>query len=395
MQRNFTLSFLGLAITFSLSLNAQQTVVLPARSTGGPAVITNYATTGPGLPTSSLFESRLAQPVGVPTVSAPGGSRPAPLYIPGEAASLPANRPLLDEGLDAGFTTPRGYQDGFAPRGYQNGFAPRGYQDGFNPRAYRDSFTSRSLGFGAPGELGAIPDRQRVCRNGSSAPGSFDGPHYTFPGLVTRFAGNWVGSEYLYNVSPNIGVVVDVVAPDKFPMLIDRERIHDVVSNTFACGNINTEAVHFADFSALPFFHILIFIQNAEEGSVAFVAGRLFENVRLARLDYPLPGTMQAITWEQQDLLVDSINRIEGQIITSAQNIAQSFVDRLDYFMRQKLEQEEMLRLRCTNFDMRTPSAGATGVVPVQPRPAGAAVGPAGRLGGAPKALSAGSSLTK
>ena len=46
-----------------------------------------------------------------------------------------------------------------------------------------------------------------------------------------------------------------------------------------------------------PFSHILIFLDEADSRNVAYVSGRLFEGVKLDRVDFNPIGTWQAITW--------------------------------------------------------------------------------------------------
>jgi len=298
MQRKIhTISF-ALVVGVCLSLSAQ--TPLPQSTSQGSSITTTYATSGPGLPVSTLFEGRLAQPAGVPIGGIP---------VAAQAGTLPYSPP------GAGPYTP----------------------------APRDS--ERPLPI-SRGRLEPIPV-QSGMGDISFHP---ETPSYTFPGLVTQFAGKWIGSDYLYNLPPDIGIAIDVVTPDNFPLRIDQLRIKDAAADVFSRGNITPISQAVGDMPPLPFLHFLIFVQSAEESVVAFVEARYFEGVKLFRLDYSLPGTVQAITWEKQDLIVDAPNRIEEQILVSAEGLAREFVSRVHYFERQRYEEEEMLRLRCGGF---------------------------------------------
>jgi hypothetical protein len=302
MQRTIHIALMALTTSTFLSLQAQ--VPLPQSAIQGSSVMTNYATTGPGLPASSLFESRMAQPAGVPA-----------------SVSVTSSAGMMTPGVGRG--------------GAVVSTVPRG-------------------------PLEPIP----VAPLAGDIPFHPESPSYTFPGLVTRFSGAWVGSDYLYNLPPDIGVAVDIIMPDNFPLRIDARRIKDAVADIFSRGNITPVSQAVGDHPPLPFLHILIFAQAAEESTVAFVEARYFEGVKLFRLDYVLPGTVQAITWEKQDLLVDAPNRIAEQIFASAEGLARDFVSRVHFFQRQRLEQEELLRLRCGSF---SPLSGGR-ALPPKPR---------------------------
>jgi len=328
MSRNLYLSLLGLATALTLSLDAQTMVPFSTTSTAqGSNIITNYNDySGPGLPVSSLFESRLSSPAGVPDGNTAGS-------LAGGASFGRGNPPL-----------PRGNAYDAPPGSY----APPG---------------ASPFGGAPPGAGRLVPIPNRVP--GGNLPQHAEEPSYTFPGLVARFGGRWVGSDYLYDVPHDIGVVVEVVAPSNFHTKIDTAAIRDSISQAFSEKGINPVAIVVGDMPPLPFFHVLIFVNVIEERSVAFICGRYFEGVKLLRLNFSLPGTVQAITWEKQNMIISSDNQFQDQVVKTSVNTGRLFADRVAYFAQHKLEQEDEMRLRCGNY---FPSARAGGAPPA-PRP--------------------------
>jgi hypothetical protein len=173
-------------------------------------------------------------------------------------------------------------------------------------------------------------------------------PTYLYPGLVRQYLGQWVGSDYLFNMSANIGVVVEIVAPSDIPnTTFNTDEIKQNVSEIFANGGINPYAEAFLEQPPLPFFHIIILVAQVEESYVFSISGRFFEAAKIPRLNFKKPGKAQVITWEKQELVTTSQSRFSEQLILSAREIADFFIQRINYFNRQRLEQDAMLKMRC------------------------------------------------
>lgn len=172
-------------------------------------------------------------------------------------------------------------------------------------------------------------------------------PTYLFPGLVRNYMNQWVGNDYLYNAPPGIGVVVEIIQPSDSSQLINTDVIKNNISEIFLASGITPVSESFNDLAPLPFFHLVIFLTPVDDNYVFSIAGRLFETVTLPRLNFKLPGTFQAITWERQEMIITSKNRLEEQALYTAREIADLFTSRLRYYRQQIIEQEEQLKLRC------------------------------------------------
>ncbi|MGZ3634038.1 MAG: hypothetical protein ACXWM7_07130 [Parachlamydiaceae bacterium] len=291
--------------------------------------------TGPGLPISPL-ESRLYGPLGQP-------------FTPGASTSSSVNAST------ANYANPSGnsYGTGAYTRGNK---AYGALNSGGAPSAtYGSSFDAPPSDAYpmAPPSLpprGFVPRSQPlepIFRRTNDGVGVPSQPSFLSPGLVRYCIDKWVGSDYLYEMSPNIGVVVEVVNPLDFSFSVDSNLLKSYVENIFNASEIFPVAESVGDQAPLPFFHVLIFVVPAGESFVFSLSARLFEPVRLFRLDYRLPGTVQAITWEKQGLIVAPEGQLINQMIASVKEVAEIFTERVRYFRRLKLEQDDALRLRC------------------------------------------------
>lgn len=223
-------------------------------------------------------------------------------------------------------------------------FAPMGTQPS-NIGQYSNQYPTNQKNVGPP--LGKPQIRQRENRpvrrprvtNMQEA--SFaQVPVYTYPGLVARVGNRWVGSDYLYNLHRNIGIKVEVVKQAGKEISIDEEGLSQLVAEIFQQAGIVPESQASSNTPPLPFFHILIFALPADNTSIAFVSGRLFEDALLSRYGLEPIGTWQAISWEKQDLVVTSQLQFEDQLIKSVAGIATTFVNRVEVYAKLKEESE-------------------------------------------------------
>lgn len=345
-------------------LHAQSALPYSTSTVQGSTIITNFIdpnagpNVGPGLSVSPL-DSRLNAPLGTPftpnQVSAPApvsatyGNAGAPpvgalrgralinqrLGIGTPADSLPDVASGVPVTYPAGYTNPAAY-----PAGYTNPAYPAG---SVNPAAY-PAYDANGLPIPARAPESLIPVT-------GAGPEPFVGypadPTYLFPGLVRMYLGQWVGSDYLYNMYPNIGVVVEVVSPSDLPYLVDSDQVKQSVGDVFASGGIIPFAESLLDSPPLPFFHVIVLITPVNDAYAFSISARFFEGVKVDRLNFRIPGTVQAITWEKQELVTTSQARLSEQVLLSARELADTFIQRINYFKRQKLEQDEQLKMKC------------------------------------------------
>ncbi|MBA3238930.1 MAG: hypothetical protein H0T62_11375 [Parachlamydiaceae bacterium] len=188
--------------------------------------------------------------------------------------------------------------------------------------------------------LAPIPPQVR-----SISHGHFGEPAYLFPGLVRLTGDNWVGSDYLYNLAPTIGVAVELIVPPEISSVIFKNRIRTELEGVFSSYGITPYSEAIGEMPPLPFFHLIAFVAPVQGKYVLNITGRLFEEVKVPRLNYQLPGTWQAITWEKQELLISAGSQLVERLSSAASEIALMFVRRVSHYNRQQLEQRDALRV--------------------------------------------------
>lgn len=339
-------------LLFQIPLNAASLApYTPAYSTStvqGTNIITNYydpyATTapGPGLVPSPL-DSRLNGPLQSwsqpsapaytpainPSAYTAGYLGNASAYATGAyAVPQPAAAPIPNATYAA---QPPAFDINGQPIPPATGFAPTFVPSTVPGTTYRPNAPLNPI-FGENGFPGGVPAL----------------PTYFYPGLVRYSAVHqWVGSDYLYELPQNISVIVEIVVPPEFPFQIDTDAIRGNIESLFSASGIIPTSLSIGDLAPLPFFHLIIYALPLKDSFVFSMSGRLFEQVKLDRLDYRLPGTWQAITWEKQELVMTPQSQFAVQLNETAKNIVDAFTDRVLYFRHQKSEQDDVLRLNC------------------------------------------------
>jgi hypothetical protein len=101
--------------------------------------------------------------------------------------------------------------------------------------------------------------------------------------------------------------------------------------STVSTPQINLSKSMF-DQPSLPFFHILVMPYPLENRYVACCSGRLFEAVKLDRIDFKTQGVIQAITWEKQTLVSASKEEFEDVVDGAVDHITRTFVERLLFY---------------------------------------------------------------
>ncbi|MBA3238929.1 MAG: hypothetical protein H0T62_11370 [Parachlamydiaceae bacterium] len=279
----------------------------------GSRTVTNYYdpnagfSAPPGLPTSPL-DSRLNSPLGMPWQNTPPRGMPwqnttpvVPIY------SGPQS--IYSSSLQPTFTGAPGYSP---------------------PAITAPIVPAYSLPMSVKG--GLIAERPRPV-------GHFEEPTYLFPGLVRFSIDRWVGSDYLYDLPSNIGVVVELVVPQELAGVFSTDRIRDEVNTIFSNIGITPLSEAIGEQPPLPFFHLVAFIVPVEGSYVLSLSGRLFENVTLPRINFQLSGTWQAITWEKQAIIVSSKNQLSDQLYGTAKEIAVLFAGKVLHFRDRRFAQ--------------------------------------------------------
>lgn len=153
---------------------------------------------------------------------------------------------------------------------------------------------------------------------------------YTAPGIATLQGGQWVGSENLNNLTKDIGVVAEIIAPSTLSVPLTEEALRQKVVSLLQEARLNPHpAESMTKENPLPFLHLLIMVNPIERGFAAYCAGRLFEEVQIKRVFLKPNIVWQAITWEKQELILSPADQLQDSLNRTIQYIIKDFTDRL------------------------------------------------------------------
>lgn len=151
---------------------------------------------------------------------------------------------------------------------------------------------------------------------------------FGMPGVVGLIYGKWEGTDYLGYLSNNIGVSAEIIHSETEHPMPSTGAIEGLIANIFAKENINPHADALQG-PPLPFLQMLILVyQTDKDKYVIFCNGRLFEQIQVMRRDFIPSGFWQAITWENQDIMIANGQELEAKIRELAETIATNFVKR-------------------------------------------------------------------
>lgn len=184
----------------------------------------------------------------------------------------------------------------------------------------------------APAQKNAPFQKIQIPKNPlSQKPGLTDevpteGSIYTSPGIVTRQGSDWVGSENLYNISPQLGVEVEIIKPPSFPIPLSEDQIKEHVITILQDAGLSPRHSVLSRVDVLPFLHVLMMIQPIDRGFAIYCAVRLFEEVQNKRVFFKPGITWQGILWEKQELVISPPDQIQDQVNKTLDGILSSFV---------------------------------------------------------------------
>ncbi|KAF3362383.1 hypothetical protein PHSC3_001050 [Chlamydiales bacterium STE3] len=159
------------------------------------------------------------------------------------------------------------------------------------------------------------------------------GPLYAYPGVVRVKDGHWVGYDYLYNIGSNIPVEVTIVKPNDASVPATEVAIKNKIINAFQAANIDTTLNVHGGKPPAALFNMAVLVYPVNDGFIALLEGRLLEAVSVKRVTPAASeGVLQAITWEQKNLIVASGENFIPLMTQTVENITRSFVERYQFF---------------------------------------------------------------
>lgn len=156
--------------------------------------------------------------------------------------------------------------------------------------------------------------------------------YYPNPGIVVNREGKWVGSDHLFNLSNEMDVVAEVVAPEGHDLPVTEEELRQYALSTLNRANLaitpseGTGGLHY------PFFHLLVMITPTKSGYAVYCEGRVFEKVKLDRVNLRNQGIMQGITWESQNLIFTGKEEFREELFAGVNEILSTFAERFQFY---------------------------------------------------------------
>jgi hypothetical protein len=157
-------------------------------------------------------------------------------------------------------------------------------------------------------------------------------PDSYLPGLATINEKKWMVSDYLYNLSSNIGIKVDVLKPEKKYIPLSSDMLQKRVAGVFEEAKINTNALLVNCQPPLPMFYVLVMVYPCEKRCVGFVTAQLYEIAKPERVDLELNGVWQTVTWERQALVASAWDDFAEEVAKALEEIASAFTSKYTYY---------------------------------------------------------------
>ncbi len=190
-----------------------------------------------------------------------------------------------------------------------------------------------------------LPLQQPAQRPTAPPPAAFGKPpaptgqlYFSEPGIIGYQNGRWVGSDHLYNLSKDIGVLVEIVHMPDVKTTLDESVIEKIVLDTLRAGGFNANLLNGGTVPPFPYYDVLIITMPMPEGTIAYVGCRLFEEVHLDRVQLAEGVFWQAITWEKQTLVQSSKEDFAKHIYGDVTNMTNYFVQRFKHFEEMKMK---------------------------------------------------------
>lgn len=189
--------------------------------------------------------------------------------------------------------------------------------------------------FQQPGPSRREESVQKVLPKKERLTTSITTPH-SIAGIVGQANGEWVSSDHLYNLKPNMSVYVEVIYPEGKNFQVNEEALTAQVENILRAGGISMPALHALDEPSLPLFNVVVTVNAIEQTMFANVECRLFESVELKRVILDPGITFQAITWQKEELIGALQPDFNATLNQSVQELTKDFVERFNHFLNMR-----------------------------------------------------------
>ena len=152
------------------------------------------------------------------------------------------------------------------------------------------------------------------------------------PGLATIKDGKWSVTDFLYNLSPNIGVKVQVVKPEYRYIPLSDVLLERKVASQFQDAFLTPTAIAQPCEPPLPVYNVTVMAYPCERRCVGVVTAQLFEVARPDRIDEDLSGVWQVVTWERQELVASSCDDFAQEIEGTIRGMTEAFIAQYNHY---------------------------------------------------------------
>lgn len=162
--------------------------------------------------------------------------------------------------------------------------------------------------------------------------GQINPPDTWSPGLATIKDGKWTVTDFLYNLTPNIGVKVMVVKPEYRYVPLSDQLLEKKVTGLFQDASITPTAFAQSCEPPLPVYVVTVMAYPCERRCVGVVTAQLYEIARPDRIDEDLSGVWQVVTWERQELVASSCDSFSQEIEGTITGMTEAFIAQYNHF---------------------------------------------------------------
>lgn len=162
-------------------------------------------------------------------------------------------------------------------------------------------------------------------------------PAVLTPGLATIKNGQWVTSDFFYNLPENIGLKVEFLKPQNKVLPINEASIEQNIREILEQASIITETQHIPCEPPLPIYHVIVMAYPCGTRCVGFVTAQLYERGQPQRIDVDINGIWQLVTWERQAMVASSCDDFGSEINDTIAGMTQAFADSFRHYHPQDM----------------------------------------------------------
>lgn len=314
MNYKFWLAPVTLSLVFATSAEAQTVITNAPYYPPSAFTSTSYSSTttqSTESPPPIIYQNSLTTPpITNPSASLPGAPiSPSSWGLPG----LPSNSPAV---LPGNSTTPQ------APTLMQSIYPQGGAQPG-TPQQQQPQ----------PAYLSQQQQQPGGTFNFTPLPYEvIEPPKHYLPGIATIKDKRWITTDFLYNLSSNIGVKVEILKPQGQYIPLSESLLAQRISDLFQSSNITPSVVAMNCQPPLPMFYVSIMAYPCDRRIVGFVSAQLYEQAKPQRIEVDLNGVWQTITWERQAMVAAATNDFAHEVNEVLSQMVESFTGKFKYY---------------------------------------------------------------